>query len=684
MSSNNADLSHDVVFEASDGLKLGVMLSRSTDEQGQQGAKAWRVEEIPTPSNVRVTLAGVGVSDQPPEMQAVVFRDDNSGGMGAQNIAVNETFYRSGVVATSVAKKIVKPPGHEEITLPTSEGKVGVWFAFGGATYVSDGRYLHRSADGSTFTQVMDAGVSNIITAGQPFGASDGDTGIVVGVAVEATLVPVAHWYSTDGTTFAQVTDDASRRFNKFAVQDDTLFGFANRNEMRTTSDPFTATPTWGGLTQVGDELHKFQDPIVVSGVLVIPKEDRVFTVNAAGTVETLVGQFAPTAGPRNFESTAIGMNSNVYWVVGRDVWEYDPIAGTLRPLGAARLVDSQFDSSFTGKLGLTYDPEGALFTTHFTNLDSDAYDPGASLLRITFSTIDRDVYQLPKAAFERWLQKTKAGAYRPQGPMFVSETHSTLTTGRHLFFNTATAGKVGRMDLWRAADPTLDTISTYDITASIYRSGWMHHNFPTQVKDYTSFKIDLQGVTGALPGASVDVYYYLDGDITTRYTLQTGLDISRIYTIDFTGQSSRAIMIELILHSDTDTRTPEVLSWAVTASVKFDFREIMNLGVKVGDHVLNRRGARSEYNASTIRSTLKAFREREGITVDYKDYRGYHFTNVRVLPGFREVDGMDENGQVADYTVLNVRVMRVSEDEVGAFIVDSSLVGGPDLVVEG
>lgn len=666
-------LDHDVVITSSDGSRLGMMLA-----DVQQVKKAWHLAEVPAPSGIRVSSGGTSVQDSPPEMAASVFRTDNIAGMGpriSQNIGTfllqnTDKDYMSGNVQTSVSGKIIKAPYAAEITLPTSEGNVRAMVEFGSAFYISDGRYLHRSVDGSAFTQVLDVGATFRISDLKTFGDTSSTTGILACVETDSTAETAqSYYFSTNGTTFTQATAAGNRQFNYMFVQDKTLYGLVNPSTFYTTTDPFVVGAIWGSATVVGDRSKKFQGGMVVAGVLVIFKEDKVYTVNSSGVVSTLIAQFADTTSTLNFHAFCAGWNSNIYMTVDSEVFEYDPVSGEIRQMGLSKLPDTQLAATATSLPGLSYD-EDAIYATHATNLSST---PGMSVVRIVF---DKDGTPQP----ERWVMSSLNG-YRPQGALRFSRLFSSLGTGRHLWTATTTAGKVLRLTMPRAADPTTDTTSEYDIVDSTYRSGWMHHNFPAQWKDYTEVLIDMAGLTAVPPTSTVSVYYYLDGDLTTRHTLQTGISTNNLHSLEFSnGVSGRTFLLEIILSSADRQHTPQVLSWNVKASVKFDFREVITLSVRVGDHVSARNSTRSPHTAAEIRNRLRGWRAQTNITLQYQDYRGYTFTNIRILTGFEETDEVDDKYR-GNETIMTIRIMRVSESTGELFIVGTDTVLGSHLI---
>ena len=652
MPSTSVNLDHDVVLTGSEGTRIGLMLVRPIDTSGRLMSKRWELSEIPVPTGIRVSETGLGTSDLPPEMEASVFRTALSDGMGVQHIVTGSKDYMSGVAHTGSLNKMIHPPRTAEIALPTSAGNVHVWTRFGSALYVSDGRYLHRSTNGTSFTQVMDAGAGFVITDAKAYGAADGDTGLVVAVQNATTEVAVAHWYSTNGTTFAQVTADATRNFHYFVVQNFTLVGLENANTYRTTTDPFVATPTWGGATAVGDENNHFHGGLVISGVLVLLKSDRAYTIDSTGAVSVLIAQFSEDPGHHNFGAYAVGFNSNLCFTVKDEVWEYDPLAGSLRQVGLANLADSQHTVSEDHTMAGAASDGRRLFILHQTNFNADVLTAGTSIAVMTEDNSGA-------FRFERWLH-TSPTNYRPRGPLFFTQTFTALTTGQHLWMNTATAGQVLRMDIPRATDPTLDTTSVYGATA-YFRSGWMTHNFPTQVKDYFEVAIDLLGLNVSAPAVTADVYYYINGDWATRYTISTGITTNGLSKLAFpSAASGRSFLLEIITHTNDAAYTAQVLGWSVNASVKFDFREIMQLTFYVVDHTRNRRGNRSRYTAKQIRDRIRSLRETESISIRYQDYRGYDFANVRILPGISEQDSIDDEAGVEE-SVMTIRLLRVS-----------------------
>lgn len=666
-------IDHDVVITSSDGGRLGLMLAKP-----EQVKKAWEVTEVPAPNGLRVSSGGSSVQDSPPEMAASVYRTDNTVGMGiriSQNLGNffstnSDKDYMSGNVMTSVSGKIIKAPFNAEITLPTSEGKVRVMQEFSSAFYISDGRYLHRTTDGISFTQVLDVGSGMRISQAEPFGNTSGTTGMVVCAETDTSAeTPQSYYYTTNGTTFTQVNAGGNRQLNYVFVKDKTMYGLANPQTFYTTTDPFAAAATWAGATVVGDTAHFFQGGFVVAGVLVIFKTDRVFTVDSSGNVSTLIAQFAEVPNDANFHGFCAGWNSNIYFTADSDVWEYDPVSGEIRQMGLSKLPDAQISASSTAREGVAFD-EDAVYAVHPTNLSST---PGTSVVRIEFDTDG-------KPQIERWILSSLNG-YRPQGTMRFTRLFSSLGTGRHLWTATTTAGKVLRLTAPRAADPTTDSVSEYDVVDATYRSGWMHHNFPAQWKDYTEVLVDCTGLTAVPPTSSVGVYYYLDGDLSTRYTLNAALTANKLHQLEFSnGVSARTFMLELILHCDSRTTTPQVLSWNVKAAVKFDFREIVTLTVRVGDRIRARNNAYSPHTAAEIRNRLRSWRAQKNVILGYQDYRGYSFDNIRILTGFRETDEVDDNNRPNE-TLLTIRVMRVSESDAELFVVGQDAVGGSHVV---
>jgi hypothetical protein len=207
-----------------------------------------------------------------------------------------------------------------------------------------------------------------------------------------------------------------------------------------------------------------------------------------------------------------------------------------------------------------------------------------------------------------------------------------------------------------------------------------MHHNFPSQWKDYTQILIDVRGVSPVPPSSSVGVYYYLDNDLTTRYTMAT-LTSNKLHDLEFSnGVTAQTFMLELVLNADDNSETPVVISWNVKASVKFDFREVITLSVRVGDNIKNRRGNKGGQTATIIRTRLRAWRAERNVTLSYRDYRGYSFDNMRILTGFSEHDMVDDKERT-DETILTMRIMRISESDAAVFIVNSSSVAGPYVV---
>lgn len=629
--------------------------------EGGGSSKAWQVDEIPTPQNIRVTESGAGLTDFPPEMEAIVFRDDHSDGMVKSRIVTNENDYYSGDVHSSIRNKVIKPPSVDEITLPTSEATSHIFLRFGINLYVSDGRYLHRSSNGTTFTQVLDTGSGNEITDLKPF-----DTYILVANKVTSSGNANDYYYSTNGSSFTQRDGTGTpQQVHYFFTRDDTLFGLENPNSMYSATDPANGG-TWSGATEIGDTSAHFHWGLVVANTLVIGKSDRVYTVDSSSNVSTLIAQFAENPGHQNFGAVAAAFNSNLYTTVDEEVWEYDPVSGNLRPIGLTKLPDFLLQAGGDHEDGVAYDGT-ALYAIHHTSLSNTT-----SIVRVTQDT-DFDF------KFERWMTTTSSG-YEPQGGLYYT-TLFTRKTGRALYLSTSNAGTIAVMNLPRSFDPTLDSASEFSLEDNTYRSGWMAHNFPSRQKDYTSVTVDLVGLTGVPPKTTVDIYYYVDGDETTRYTLKENITSSGLERLEFSdGLTARSFMLEIIFKTDNVKVTPEMLSWTVSASVKFEQREIITAAVRVGDGIKNRSGNKSAYNARDIRNISRSLREAANVTVRYQDYRGYDFSNVRILPPFSEVDSQDEN-KGANETMMTLRFMRVSEDTSNIFTIGPSAITGIDVI---
>lgn len=648
------DLQHtlaaDVVLEASNGKTLEIVLVRSRDAEGNDMPKAWQLSEVPTPTNVRVSEQGASLVDLPPELEAIIFRDNHIGGIGERLTSNEGTKYFSGVAYSGVDGKVTMPPGVDEISLPSSEGDVRAMAEINGKMFVSDGRYLHRSTDGTTFSEVLDVGAANVITDVVAFGADDGDTGLVVGIEVAATGASTEYQYSTDdGDNWTDVTDDATRQFSYFFVYNDTLYGLDQPNTFRTTTDPFSATATWGTATEVGEELYRFQGGVVVSNLLLIFKTDRVYTVDSSGNVKILVAQFADTPDDSNFEAFVAGHNSNIYFTVDEEMWEYNPVGGGIRPLGFSRLPDTLIDPDTAHLDGAAYDGNG-VFGIHHA-IQPHESTGGTTLVRIIF---DSD----GNPTFERWIDQTPSG-YRPQGPLHHTRAFSSLNTGRGLYFNTNTAGKIGLLNLFRAPNPTEDSAAEYSTVEAHLYTGVITHNFPGQPKDYTELTLDLSGLSAT---STVEVFYYLDGG-STRHRMTEELTEDGLYTIAFPEPTTaRSIQLDIVRNTSSASATPVIHSWALRAAVKFRLREVIQLTAKVTDRAEGRGGYRSPHSAADFRRLIRELRLTEDLDIKYSDYRGYSFDNVRILPGFQEQDIADEDHN-ADITALTFRVMRVSED---------------------
>lgn len=666
---------HDVLFETSDGQKIGCMLVRPPKE-----AKGWAVGEIPAPENLRVTLTGVGSQDFPPEMAAATFRRSNHEGMRSRVVDNLQNDYMSGLVQTSVVGKVLKPPGNEEISLPSSEGAVRDIIEFENsagvhAIFCSDGRYLHRSTNGVLWSEVLDVGAGNRISDLETFGATDGNPYLLVCVEVAATGAAVNYYYSSLGTSgsFTQrnTADGSTARF--MFVRDDTLVGLIQPNILRTVQDP-TNAGTWSGPTEVGDQQSGFQGGITIAARLVIFKEDRVFTIDAAGGVSTLIAQFERNAGPWNFQTWAAGFNSNLYMWIDAELWEYDPVTGEMRPLNLRTIPDTLIETVGGTRGGIAYDNVG-LYVIHETTLSlpDGSLSAGTSIIRMV---LDRDGIPI----YERWFQQTPQNGYRAQGPLHFSQRFAGAT-GRALYCSSTTAGRLIRIHLPRAADPKNDSNAIYDLTPSVLRTGWIDHNFPAQAKDYTTLVLGLNGVTSTPPRSTVDVYYYLDNDETTRHTLITGLSSVGHDQVHFEGITANSIMLEFVLLSDADVKSPEIATWALFAAVKFELREVIELAVRIMDHPLTRNGTESPHTANELRNALRGIRTRRGITISYKDYRGFEFNNVRVLPGIGEQDIWSEGHIGAHEEVMTLRVLRVTAPVTGVFVVGEDIVGGSAVI---
>lgn len=672
--STGVNLPADIVLTPDDGSGAVYLMLAPTET----AKKAWQMTEVPAPEGVRVTSQGAALQDLPPEMAATVYRTDNFQGMGPNIISVGGFNYMSGSVQTSVSGKILQPPYTEEIVV--SEGTEGItaMTTYNGSLYVADGGgKVFRSDDGLLFYETLDTG-GLVVTQLLTYGADDGDPGIIACVAAEDGT-PSPYYFSLTGspTAWTQVSGGTYQSFNYMVSAGGQLWGLVNPATVVTTTDPYEDSPIWSGATTVGDTMHDFRGAVSVSNFLIIFKEDVVWSISAGGVVTRLITQFESTPGEDNFEAFSAGWNANIYFTVDQEVWEYDPASGNTRSLNIYRLPDSQLDATSSTRQGITYDREG-LYSIHQTNLGDT---PGSSILRTDF---------FPDGSFahERWVLSSASG-YRPQGAMLFTRTFTELGTGRHVFFalhdptGNNTYLKIGRVTIPRASDPTRDSASEYSVVDSVYRSGWMHHNFPAQFKDYTEVLLDLKGLSSVPPTSSVSVYYYLDGDLSTRYTLRENLDNDGLISLEFaSGITARSFMLELVLHGDDVSNTPQVLSWNVKAAVKFDFREVFTLVVRVGDRISMRNRRRSSLSAKELRQRIRQLRAANNIRIRYQDYRGYDFTNVRILTGITELDQVDDEDRTNE-TMMTIRIMRVSEPFLHQFIVEQSVIASTDVIGE-
>lgn len=670
----------DIVLTPSDGSgAVELMLA-----DAENSKKAWQMSEVPAPEGVRVTNQGASLQDSPPEMAATVFRTDNLTGMGPTVIANGLQDYMSGVCQTSVQGKIIQPPFTEEIVIAGETEGVTAIETYNNSIYVANQAKVFRSDNGLSFFETLNTSqrVNQLIA----FGASDGDPGIIACITTDGTT-PARYYYSLTGapTAWTRVSAGGNREINFMVNHKGQLWGMINPSTVVVTSDPYTPTATWASSTTVGDTLHNFKGAVGVGNFLLIFKEDGVYAISASGVVSKIITQFEGTPGSKNFEAVSPGYNSSVYMTVDQELWEYDPTSGGLRPLNISKLPDTQIAPTATVRQGVTYDEEG-VFSIHQTNLGGTQ---GTSILRTNF-------FPNGGYAHERWLLDSYSG-YRPHGPLKFTRIFPTIGTGRHLFFGlndptgVNTALKIGRMTIPRASDPTRDSASQYSVSQGIYRSGWMHHNFPAQYKDYTEVVVDLAELPHATIHNKLSVYYYLDGDFETRHTLAENLTAHTVHRLEFSsGVSARTLLLEFILIGQEIASTPEILAWNVKASVKFDFREVFTLAVRVGDRIKMRNGRISVLTAKDVRQRIRQLRAARNITIRYQDYRGYDFNNVRILTGIVEIDEVDDKNRT-DETIMTLRIMRVSEPFLNPFIVDllldvadtenPSTIGGSDVI---
>lgn len=669
LGSISVNLPADIVLTPSDGSgPVYLMLAPAENNK-----KSWQMSEIPAPAGVRVSSVGAGLQDLPPEMAQSVFRTDNMRGMRAFIIDNIGTDYMSGSVQTSAQGKIIQAPYVEEIIIPGEDEGLTAIAVYQGNLYVANAHKVFRSDDGLVFVETLDVGVA-VIKQLLTYGAADGDPGIIC-VTHTAEDAPSDYHYSLTGVPTSWTTVSLASGFSFMCVQNGQLWGLTNPNILVTTTDPYDPTPIWASSTTVGDTQNNFQAALDVSNFLLVFKENGVWAIPASGIPTKVITQFDHLPGSDNFEAVSPGWSGNIYMAVDQDVWEYDPSSGGMRPLGLSKLPDSQINGTSTVRQGVTYDEEG-IFVIHQTNIGDEQ---GTSIIRTDFSPDG-------SMGHERWLLETVSG-YRPDGPILFMRNFTTLGTGRHLFFalrdpsGVNTDLKIGRMTVPRAKDPTRDPSSEFSVVDGIYRSGWMHHNFPAQFKDYTEVLLDLKGLSTSPPASSVSAYYYLDGDQSVRYTLAEEIDTDRLQLIEFdTGVTARSFMLELILHNDNLTNTPQVLSWNVKASVKFDFREIFTLAVRVGDRITMRNNRRSPLTAAQLRQRIRQLRAAKNVRIRYQDYRGYDFDNVRILTGITEIDLIDDENRT-DETMMTLRIMRVSEPFLRPFIIERSAIRGLDVI---
>lgn len=687
--STGVNLPADVVLTPDDGSGPVHLMLADT----QNAKKAWQMAEVPAPEGVRVTSQGAALQDLPPEMAATVYRTDNFQGMGPNIISVGGFNYMSGSVQTSVSGKIIQPPYVEEISVTTGSEGILSLAVFNESLYVADSQSkVFRSDDGVEFYETLDTTFTETVPATGlrtrhpnisqliAYGADTNVIGIMACLTDELDgVTPIEYYYSVTGspTAWTQVTAGTHTALNYMASAGGQLWGLINPNILVTTTNPFDPDPVWTSSTLVGDTMHNFRGALAVSNFLLVFKEDSVWAVSAGGVVSKVITQFENTPGPDNFEAFSAGFNSNVYFTVDQEVWEYNPANGNTRSLGLYNLPDSQLDATADVRQGITYDRDG-IFSIHQTNLGTT---PGPSLIRTDFDAAGG-------YAHERWLLESPSG-YQPQGAMMFTRCFTNLGTGRHVFMalhdpsGNNTYLKIGRVTVPRANDPTQDSTSEYSVTDAIYRSGWMHHNFPAQFKDYTEILLDLKGLKAIPPTSNVSVYYYLDGDLSTRYTLRENLDNDGLVSLEFaSGITARSFLLELVLHGDDSSTTPQVLSWNVKAAVKFDFREVFTLVIRVGDRIAMRSKRRSPLSAKGLRQRIRQLRAANNIKIRYQDYRGYDFTNVRILTGITEIDEVDDEDRTAE-TLMTLRIMRVSEPFLHPFIIEQSTIAGTDVIGE-
>jgi len=596
---------YDIYIEDSSGKKTGFMLAKDDD-----GKKMWRVSEAP-PLSPRYGTGAVGYEQFPVEQEMVWAQDDWSDGFGEYKYkAGSDRYFESYNCDCRYKGQIILGP-LETLTGDSGSAAIGIsqyrpaFAEFGDtlyqATYSSGVMYVWKwDKTNQYFTNVLtDA-------AQTPFGLiTYGDWIVLFGQAI--------YHYSTDGTSWTEITG-ASNHLGGVAVINNQLWRaeFSTpASGVRSCTDP-TAWGNWSSVTEVGDRFAQINQLLDLEGVLLIGKEDGLYSIDADGNVAGLIPDIRPIRHDSNLNWMATHHNEAYLGLMFGGVLLYSGgvITNISPTLFSPHSAFFQCGSA-TGPLLLDI-----LSDINYVYVLYHVFVSGVGYAIIIFA--GRKQYVNGQIQFA-WhpITQNLTNAYLGDVRACISTAGETGTYANPRMFLSESSGVLGRGCYFKLArgqmNPIYDSGYTFTATGYIY-TGWWDANLTDVEKAFQYLVVDADDLS-----STEYITFYYETDDSGTWTVigkadiegKTILSLPKIQVGDETREpTGRKIRLKIELTTGDSGSTPILKSFSLHAIPAFTPKRQFTLALQCADSVTRLNNTPDDKGAKEIRQAVWNYRK--------------------------------------------------------------------------
>lgn len=607
----------DVVID--DGTTaLGFMLAR-----GRNGQHAYQHRDTRLLPPI-ISEDALSESKAPPAIEGIWTEDDWSAGLGGTLHRKHKGQYAISIGAdASTLGSVVLPPVYTTSTVdtnPTDARRCTSVFMYSTELWATMGREFYNwdFATDLRFEQALQTNVTE--AAGDVWRNPTYFEGTVYLARYQNnTWTPRTYAYksSTGADTWTASTLGAPNGFMCFAVADSKLWGgrtTANLNGVHSSTDG-TNSGSWSGVTTVGDSNYTVNALLDYNGILLVCKGDGLFTIDASGTVATLIDLLLQGGAHTDHFKNAIMWNRRALLPLGSGgLWELGE-DGRIQDI-SLRLVAPDETELHGHVVALASSP---------TRIYALVEDSDNNKMYVLFA----DYLEINGVADYRWhvlrdLDRNSTSAARWDNTLFVQNYNYTATTLYHRVWvgMSSTTSQDGNTTSFFPID-TNDTAFAYTAstgaTARTFETVDFDAGYPEVTKEWQSIACETDGLGSGGTDHSIDVDYSTDHGATFT---DIGTDLTQDnQSINFAaGTTSRLLRIRFtFVRGTTTTTTPELLRFTVTYQLRPAARKQHLFQFYIADGVVNKAGGYVQ-NAGQMLSQLRTWNTQAASVTVYDD----------------------------------------------------------------